>query len=405
MKIQRLRRRFTVLKVFKTLAVVALCIQGTGCSKHEFKPRARKLASSDNGISTDQPPLELGEQWSSDNEDQTDQIISLLEQGLLKRAASDDFVRRDAHPKHHGCVKAYFKMDSSGLPQDLRVGIFAPGSEPVHAAWIRFSNGNPTGANTPDIKKDVRGMAIKLMNVPGAQSGSQDFVMMTSKEFFSKNGSDYLDLTESLSGSTVSLLWYLATHATPRKIILNAQIQAANPLQVDYFSAVPYKLGSRSMKFKVLPCASNTFFDTVPDKNASPVYLRERLVSTLEETGACFNFFVEPNMNPAGQPVEDPTLPWDESVSPYIKVATIEIPLQTGIDSAERMNFCENASFDPWHTLPETRPLGEINRMRLEIYSAISQFRHKYNNVPVIEPTSYDICSGASAPLCQTPKH
>jgi len=40
------------------------------------------------------------------------------------------------------------------------------------------------------------------------------------------------------------------------------------------------------------------------------------------------------------------------------------------------VKFCENLSFDPWHTLPEQRPLGAINRIRLQVHSGISAKRH-----------------------------
>ena len=48
-------------------------------------------------------------------------------------------MRRDAHPKMHGVVKAEFIVEQD-LPEALRVGIF---KEPkTYLAWIRFSNQN-----------------------------------------------------------------------------------------------------------------------------------------------------------------------------------------------------------------------------------------------------------------------
>lgn len=41
---------------------------------------------------------------------------------------------------------------------------FLPGK--TYQAWIRFSNGSKD-AQQADIKKDARGMAIKLLGVPG----------------------------------------------------------------------------------------------------------------------------------------------------------------------------------------------------------------------------------------------
>ena len=351
-----------------------------------------------------QPPAELGEIWSAENKAQADEIRSTITQMLSDRTEGDSFMRRDAHPKHHGCVKAFVDIDSSALPRELQVGVLSPDARARNPAWIRFSNGNPDGASKPDIDKDVRGMAVKLMNVEGATAGSQDFLMLTSKEFIARDADDYLGLHRALSGSKLSLVWHFITHMQDLGILLRARVRTGNPLQLEYFSSVPYKLGPRSMKFKARPCASSPIADDIPD-NPSPNYLRERLVDTLEVRAACYELLVQPNMDPETNSVENATRAWDESRSPYIKVATISIPQQGEIDSAEQLNACENLTFDPWHTRPETRPLGQINRMRLEIYPSIASLRHDFNHVPVVEPRSHEICSGESAALCRAPVH
>ena len=368
----------------------------TGCFNHEsVKLPSRNTASADV-----QPPLELGERWDSSNDAQTDDVIATNERMLIERSKDESYIHRDAHPKHHGCVKAFVEVDASALSSDLRVGIFAAKSS--FPAWIRFSNGNPDGVHSPDADKDIRGMAIKLMNVQGSPSGSQDFVMLTSKEFFSEDADDYVELHRALSNKA-SLFWYLGTHWKQAGILLHGQIKAPNPLQVEYFSSVPYKLGTRSMKFKALPCATGALHDEMPDE-PSPNFLRERLVSSLKSTSACYELFVQPNMDPDANPVENPMIAWDEAVSPYVRVATLHIPQQSEIDSDAHLNFCENLSFSPWHTLPETRPLGQINRMRRKIYSSISEVRHRANHIPQVEPRSHEICTGETAPLCLAPK-
>ncbi len=80
-------------------------------------------------------------------------------------------------------------------------------------------------------------------------------------------------------------------------------------------------------------------------------------------------------------PVEDPTVAWDEHESPYRRVATIEIgPQKLGPDTGPC--HCENLSFSPWNTLPEHEPLGGINRVRKEVYRAVSQRRIRLNQEP-----------------------
>ena len=80
----------------------------------------------------------------------------------IEKAYKPGTMRRDAHPKTVGCVKAEFKVEPN-LPEELRVGVF---KEPrTYPAYIRFSNSSTT--IQADIRRDARGMAIKLLEVGG----------------------------------------------------------------------------------------------------------------------------------------------------------------------------------------------------------------------------------------------
>ncbi len=95
---------------------------------------------------------------------------------------------RDAHAKAHGCVKAEVQVLPE-LAQDLRRGVFSePGKR--WQATLRLSNGNAYPQF--DSIRDARGMAIKLLDVPGKQllanrqdQGEQDFVMFSHPNFLS----------------------------------------------------------------------------------------------------------------------------------------------------------------------------------------------------------------------------
>ena len=351
-----------------------------------------------------EPPLELGETWGPENELQASEIAETVKQLLIRRSEGDGLLRRDAHPKHHGCVKAFVEVNSGMLPNSLRVGIFTQGLRSQYPAWIRFSNGNPDGAKSPDNVKDIRGMALKLMEVEGTQTKTHDFVMLTSKEFIARDGEDYLQLHRALSGSSISLGWYFITHWRNLSLVLAGQKQASNPLHLEYFSSVPYKLGDRSMKFKARPCPSSNIESRIPT-NPGPNYLRQRMVSSLQSEDTCYELHVQPNMDPKTNNIERANVSWDEIVSPYIKVATITIPKQANIDSEKQLNFCENIHFDPWNSMPATRPIGQINRMRKIIYPEIMKFRHNFNNIENFEPLTHDICTSEADAICATPKH
>jgi len=94
------------------------------------------------------------------------------------------------------------------LPPALRVGVFAQNQS--FPAWLRFSNGG-SDPNVPDTKGDIRGMAIKLMGVPGkkllptqADARTQDFVMMNNREFYIEGLKDYVIIRQD-TGRVITL--------------------------------------------------------------------------------------------------------------------------------------------------------------------------------------------------------
>jgi len=84
-------------------------------------------------------------------------------------------------------------------------------------------------------------------------------------------------------------------------------------------------------------------------------------------------------------PVENAGVEWSEKESPFIKVATLRIPPQI-FRTREREELAEDLSFSPAHSLIEHRPIGGINRARVEIYRFLSEFRHKQNKKHLVEP-------------------
>ncbi len=105
---------------------------------------------------------QIGHEYVAANEDSlAAQMINEFE-AQVDRLYEDKKMLRQIHTKMHGCVKAVFTIEP-GLPEELRVGLFK--SERTYNAWIRFSSSSTTPQ--ADKKKDIRGMAIKLMGVPG----------------------------------------------------------------------------------------------------------------------------------------------------------------------------------------------------------------------------------------------
>jgi hypothetical protein len=115
-------------------------------------------------------------------------------------------------------------------------------------------------------------------------------------------------------------------------------------------------------------------------------YLREAMAATLSQRDVELDFLVQLQTDPHRMPVENASVRWPEKLSPLVPVATLEIPRQK-FDSPAQLAFAHNLSYNPWHCVPEHRPLGNQNRARFKIYQELSRLRQTMNNTPHREPT------------------
>lgn len=336
--------------------------------------------------------LILGREFPKDNEKEIgESIVKLLKDEMLRMYPPlPDGSRqlRQIHPKMNGCVKAEFIVEKD-LSPELRVGIFKEARS--YPAWLRFSNGKTKPL--PDYKKDIRGLAIKLMNVPGKKLDlnhpeitSHDFILMNTKNFVSNDIEKFRDI---LSVVTTSFSW----GSLPRKIGIafsnldvlkrakQAAIKISNPCEIPYFSTVPFRFGdeTKAVKYAAIPSSANHLIN--PDSGSEHL-LRNNFSATVNENQLEFGFYIQFQTDAVKMPIEDPTVVWD---SPFIKLATIRIPKQI-CNTKEREEFGDNLSYNTWHCLAEHRPLGAFNRVRAYIYDEMYAFRHKHNGVEEKEP-------------------
>lgn len=338
--------------------------------------------------------LALGQECIPAGEAAIIQAIEQISLTLLKTDYPGNIrpAKRDAHAKHHGCVKAEFIIENH-LPEALKVGLFR---EPrTFPSWVRFSNG--ARESQADAKGDTRGIAIKLLGVEGEKVlegekhlQTHDFTLVNHPVFAIRNAQDYLDLFNLRSQGEKQIIWFFFNGPNPLKWRLHEfgitqaiqRKKIPNPLSIQYWSMVPYQFGTLAAKYTVKPTATST---VTVDRTAKH-YLHEAMVQHLAQQPAVFDFLVQLQTDPVKMPIEDPTIAWDEKLSPYRKVATLKI-LPQSFDSVTQMQFCENLTYTPWHALPEHKPLGGINRVRRAVYESLSKLRHTLNDVPQEEPT------------------
>jgi hypothetical protein len=338
---------------------------------------------------------ELGKEYPQEKEMKVaEDIVKLLQDEMLRfypPGPNGKRQLRQIHPKMNGCVKAEFIVGD--LRPELKIGMFKEAK--TFPAWLRFSNGktNPL----PDHKKDIRGLAIKVMNVPGKKLDfnhpevtSHDFILMNTKNFVSADVKKFRDIL-----SVVTTPFRFRT--LPRKIGIafsnldvlkrakKAAVKINNPCEIDYYSTVPFRFGdkTKAVKYAVIPSPSNKLIN--PDISGENL-LRNNFAATVKENVLEFDFCIQFQTDPVKMPIEDPTVVWD---SPFEKLATIRIPKQV-CDTEERREFGDNLSYNTWHCLAEHRPLGSFNRVRAYIYEEMYAFRHKHNGVEDIEPLAGD---------------
>ena len=57
----------------------------------------------------------------------------------------------------------------------------------------------------------------------------------------------------------------------------------------------------------------------------------------------------------------------------------------------EQIAFARYLTYNPWHCMPEHRPLGNQSRTRYRMYKTVAELRQKMNNTPHLEPTGDEV--------------
>ena len=338
--------------------------------------------------------LKLAEEKIQPDEDvHIDSIISSFET-QMRELWKPGYFERGGNTKTHGIVRSEFIVHND-LPVDFRHGIFA--KPQTYRAWVRFSGPGPY--INPDID-DVGFMSIgiKLMGVPGPkltdlEKFTQDFIGVCTPTFVTPDTKANAQLQfESLKNAQI--FYFLNFH---RPHVLDLIMQSlwiktqSSPFEAPYFSCVPYLLGEgQAMQYSVWPKSKRR--TPVPRLPFRPPddYLRNAMVATLAEEDVEFDIRLQLQTDPYLMPIENAAVLWPEKLSPRVSVATLRLPRQK-FDSPAQLDFARHLSYNPWHCIPEHRPLGNQSRARRRMYETLSQLRHTMNNVPIYEPNGDEV--------------
>ena len=304
---------------------------------------------------------------------------------------------RASHAKSSACAVGELVV-ADDLPPELAQGLFArAGTYPVA---VRFAQG--PGETLGDRVSTHRGMAIKVFGVEGERllghhAPTQDFVFATGTTFPSGTAKGFLRDGTVISGSA-GLPEGVKSAVSSAARNLNRALHAfgvdsakadffghpfGHPLADSYFSQAPIRFGDHVAKLGALPGspAQAALRDWRLDPHQDEDGFRHAAARFFAENDVIYELKVQLWVDAERQPIEDASVDWPVDVSPYRTVATIRLPRQDAY-SPERARFFDDVmTFRPAHSLEAHRGLGSAMRARLQVYQALSAFRHRENGI------------------------
>jgi catalase len=326
-------------------------------------------------------------------------VIEALQQLLQHSREQTGRFQSDVHVKSHGIARGEFRV-LPDLPDELAQGLFARAQS--FPAVVRFSNAAPQPQS--DLVPDGRGLALKLFDVDGERLDSdpdgtrtQDFLMVNHPVFVARNVKDYLRLeqvlvaakdnpvvlaTQGLTGGDWNpLRWHWREAVTVAQIATHLP---AHPAGLTYFSMTPIRYGRYVAKYRVQPAGAlpGSWVDLVTKLSTEPDALHQILAATLRSQELPFDFQIQLRTSAETMPVEDATIEWPETESPYRTVATLVLSRQE-LDGS-RPSSSEPWAFNPWHALRDHQPLGGLNRLRRQVYPISANWRRPTAETPTV---------------------
>ena len=287
---------------------------------------------------------------------------------LQKARARDGLMPRALHAKPH--LGAVGELSIGEVPPQLRVAVFArPARWPVYA---RFSSGS--GAPQHDGVADVRGIAIKLVGVPGRKlipgledKKTQDFLFIQVPATVFATPDEFVAFVRSFARGKALLLPRLIGELGLRRTLkvlrgLAAMPKVASMAEAPFFTAAPIRFGDTAAKLALFPLTARS-----GKRARGRDGLRADLAARLAQGPIEYSLKAQLFADEKSTPIEDASVEWK---TPFAELGRLTLPKQE-VESPrgrEIQELVERLSFDPWHAVEELRPLGAMMRARGPAY-------------------------------------
>lgn len=326
----------------------------------------------------------------------TTEIIELMSR-FLRREYRPGTAQRAGNTKTYGVVRASLEIRDD-IPPTLAKGLFATPAK--YAGWVRFAGPGPK--SPPDLDDNgVLSIGVKVVGVPGTkllddERFTQDFSAISAPTFTTPNVVENVKLQRHVAAGT-PLLYFLDPKDSHLTDAIMQGLYArthTSPLETPYWSCAPYLLGAgQAMQYRFVPRGRRR--SKIPRPTPDD-YLQQALEHALTEREVVFDLCVQVQADAFRMPLENASVVWPDRFSPAVPVAILRFPVQQ-FDPAEQRLRIERLRINPWHSLPEHRPLGSQNRARREIYFQLSKLRQEMNVVTPVEPTADGFGTSSSA--------
>lgn len=284
---------------------------------------------------------------------------------------------RALHRNQRLGLRATFEV-LGDLVAPARHGIFAAPRR--YDAQIRLSSGS--SMHQADHKPDVRGFAVRVLGVegPGALGGTtheQCFLFINSAAFAFPTAEAFMGVVVAAARGPLPLVRHIIKQhgvigglKRARELGKGLGKPFAGFARETFHSAAPIMCGPYAVKLRLTPAGEG-----------APAARRgdwaNDMIARLARHELRWDFQLQFFVDASTTPIEDPTVVWPESESPFVTVARLVAPAQDpkSPDGNALAQQIEAGKFDPWIALAAHRPLGEIMRARKVAYFASQQAR------------------------------
>jgi hypothetical protein len=249
----------------------------------------------------------------------------------------------------------------------------------VNDAVVRYSNG--LGHQRPDHQLGAAcGMGIKLFGGPGPSlpadepdTGTFDLNLINNEVFFANTAYDYM-VIEDLFAELPEALVNPARRKTRMAEFLTRRGTLTDPdgwLWDELFAMLSFTTVPRRnlLSYTYNSMGAFRYGDHIAKIRTVPTV--ESLVAEAAERDHSFELQVQLNTDLAHMPVDNTSVKWSEELSPWVTVARVDLPRQD-IGGDDNVAAADATSITPWRSREEHRPIGEIQRVRQEVYRRVA---------------------------------